>query len=553
MGEFTIDLIIIVVYLACVIGYGIYHGLKVKTSAEFFIADKRMPWWACALAFTSMVLSTQDIVSYTETGYLVGFTAFNPYISIGGFIFLFIALGAPIYYFTGVYTVPEYLSKRYNEVTSLAGSIALLLFLLAILAFNIYAFAVLAEGLFGFPILATILVLCALVSVYTAIGGVVAVIAVDVIQAVFLFGGGLIVLFIGLYKVGGISELVAWTPQTNMLYTTAVSDPGYPAVGMWMGITIIIAAFYMMHQSVLQKCLAARSLNGTRLTMLIYGLVLLPFGCFFAGMPGVITRALVEKGVLATPDTTGHTLAYLLESIIPHGVLGLVMAGYVAAATSVTNSYINSACTVFINDIYQKIVKDKPDGHYLKTARITTFIIGIGVPFVFVQYFMGIPYLMAAFYSITSAVVPGVLIAVILGMLTKSFKAKAATSTIVASIVGTFLSIFFPATFLAPFCIGISYTDPGASWFQTVAGFVWAVVFAIIVSFLPERRESDIELFGLVRNHPRVDIAHSAYFYGLTKKKKGIDQLPVEDKQRYMDMNEIPYKKYWKEGVQKNA
>jgi SSS family solute:Na+ symporter len=372
----------------------------------------------------------------------------------------------------------------------------------------------------------------------------VSVISVDVLQAVFLIAGGLSVCFIGVYKVGGWNELIRWTPQENIMYTTAVGDPGYPAIGMWMGISIIIAAFYMMHQGVLQKCLAARSMNGTRLTMLVYGLVLLPLGCLFTGTPGLITRALVEKGIIAAPDgSSGYTISYLLDQIIPHGVLGLVVAGYMAAMISTTDSYINSATTVFINDIYSKVVKGKDDKHYLRLARIVTYIVAIGIPFVFVQYFMKIPYLMAAFYSITSAVVPGVLIAVILGMGTKWFKAKAATASIIASIVGTLMSIFWPATFLAPFCIGISYTDPGASWFQTVAGFVWGAVFAIIFSFLPERRKNDIELFGLVMNHPKVALAHEAYFYGLTKNFKGIDQLPTADKEEFLKRNKLALKK----------
>jgi len=289
LSAYTIDFVIIGIYLAIIISYGVYQGQKVKTSAEFFVADKRMPWWATAIAFTTLVLSTQDIVSYSETGYIVGFTAFNPYISITGFVYLFIALGAPIYYFTGVYTVPEYLKNRYNEGTSIAGSVAILIFLLAIMSFNTYAFAVLIEGLVGFPVLLTILVLTILISIYTSIGGVVSVITVDVLQAVFLIIGGLLVVFIGVHAIGGWGELVAWTPQQNMMYTTSINDPRYPAVGMWMGISIIIAAFYMMHQGVLQKCLAARSMNGSRLTMLVYGLVLLPAGCLFTGTPGVIT------------------------------------------------------------------------------------------------------------------------------------------------------------------------------------------------------------------------------------------------------------------------
>jgi len=454
---------------------------------------------------------------------------------------LFIALGAPIYYFTGVYTVPEYLSKRYNQGTSIAGSIALLLFLMAILAFNIYAFAVLIEGLVGFNVLTTILVLSILIAIYTSIGGVVSVITVDVLQAAFLILGGLLVVFIGIDALGGVNELVAWTPKENMMYTTKVNDPRYPAVGMWMGISIIVAAFYMMHQGVLQKCLAARSMNGTRLTMLIYGLFLLPMGCLFTGTPGLIARALVEKGVISAPDTSGHTLAYLLNSIVPHGALGIVIAGYMAAMISTTDSYINSTVTVFVNDIYQKIVKNKPDKHYLTLARVLTYVVAIGVPFVFVAYFMKIPYLMAAFYSITSAVVPGVLIAVIMGMGTKFFKAKAATAAIIAGMLGTFLSIFMPEIFLKPFCIGIEYTDPGAAWFQTVAGFVWGVAAAVVFSFLPEKQKSDIELFGLVRNHPRVSVAHNAYFYGLTKNLKGIDQLTDSDKEHFLELNGIKH------------
>jgi SSS family solute:Na+ symporter len=474
---------------------------------------------------------------------MVGFTAFNPYISITGAVFLFVALGAPIYYFTGVYTVPEYLSKRYNEGTSLAGSIALLLFLLAILAFNIYAFSVFCRGVFGWPIMGTILVVSATIAVYSCIGGVVSVITVDVLQAVFIVFGCLMVAGLGISKVGGIGEMVRYTPQENMSYTTAYNDPGYPAIGMWMGISIIVFAFYLMHQGVLQKCLAARSMNGTRMTMAVYGVILLPFACIFCGLTGVILRSLVEKGIVPAPTDTSFALGYLLTSVVPHGLLGLVAAGYFAAMFSTSDSYVNSATTVLINDIYRKVVKDKADGHYLLLARVLTVVVAIGVPFIFVNYFMNIPYLIAAFYSITSSVVPGLLVAVIMGMGTRKFKAIAATASIVAGMVGTFLSVWFPAIFLAPFCWGITYTDPGASWFQTVAGFCWAMIAAIIFSFVPEKPKTEVELFGLVRNLPCRQIAHDAYFYGLTKNLKGIDILSDDDKRRYLALNE----KYLKE------
>jgi SSS family solute:Na+ symporter len=328
-----------------------------------------------------------------------------------------------------------------------------------------------------------------------------------------------------------------------MFYTTAYNDPGYPAIGMWMGISIIVFAFYLMHQGVLQKCLAARSMNGTRLTMAVYGVILLPFACIFCGLTGVILRSLVEKGVIEAPADTSFALGYLLTSVVPHGLLGMVAAGYFAAMFSTSDSYVNSATTIIIGDIYRKIVKGKPDRHYLILARVLTVIVAIGVPFIFVNYFMNIPYLIAAFYSITSSVVPGLLVAVIMGMGTRKFKAIAATASICAGMVGTFLSVWFPAIFLAPFCWGISYTDPGSSWFQTVAGFCWSMVAAIVCSFIPEKPKSELELFGLVRNLPCRQVAHDAYFFSLTKDLKGIDILPDDDKRRYLAMNE----KYLKE------
>lgn len=538
LSAYTVDFIIVAMYLSMVVGYGIYQGKKVKTSSEFFIADKRMPWWAVALAFTTLVLSTQDIASYSETGYYVGMTAFNPYISISGLIFLAIALSLPIYYYTGVYTVPEYLKARYNEGTSVAGSIALLIFLLAIMSFNTYAFATIIHGLTGLNTFMVTIVLSVLIAIYASVGGVVAVITVDVLQAIFLVIGGLIVVVLGIGALGGFGELVAWTPEQNLMYTTSIHDEAYPAIGMWMGITIIIAAFYNMHQGILQKCLTTRSMNGCRMTMLIYGLVLLPIGCLFTGLPGMILRALVEKGIVAAPAAGTHIYAYLLNSVVPHGALGLVIAGCLAAMVSTTDSYLNSAVTVFVNDIYQKLNKGKPDRHYLTLARILTYVVGIGVPILFVQYFMRIPYLMAAFYSISSAVVPGLLIAVVVGMTSKKFKAKAATAAILASIVGTMLSIFIPSVFLKPFCFGVDWTAAGASWFQTVAGFVWAVAAAAVFSFLPEKKKSEQELFGLVRNHPRIAVAKKAYYFGLTEGVKGVHLLSPIVKQRYMKENE---------------
>ena len=105
----AIDLIIVALYMVIVLGIGVYFGSRVKSHGEFFVASKKLPWWVCALAFTTVLISAHDIVSYSQTGYEAGFVAYETYLDDLGFGLLFVAVGVPLYYLSGIYTIPEFM------------------------------------------------------------------------------------------------------------------------------------------------------------------------------------------------------------------------------------------------------------------------------------------------------------------------------------------------------------------------------------------------------------------------------------------------------------
>ena len=135
----ALDVLIVVIYMVAVLGIGVYFGSKVKSHGEFFVASKKLPWWVCALAFTTVLISAHDIVSYSQTGFEAGFVAYETYLDDLGFGLLFVAVGIPIYYLSGVYTIPEFMERRFDKKTRIASSIAELLFMLALMSFNAYS------------------------------------------------------------------------------------------------------------------------------------------------------------------------------------------------------------------------------------------------------------------------------------------------------------------------------------------------------------------------------------------------------------------------------
>lgn len=526
-----IDWAIIIGYLALVVAIGMYFGMRVKSSGEFFMANKRLPWFVCALSYMTVLISAQDIVSYSQTAYERGFVGGMMYLDDIGIVFLFLAIGLPIYYLSGVYSIPEYMEHRFGKSTRIACSVAVLLFMLALMSFNVYSIAVLMNNMFGWDILLIMMLCSAVCAVYTASGGVMSVMITDTLQAALIFIGGGAMVYMSVKNAGGLSTMMANLPTAHRSWLTPLMDPDYPALGMFLGGTLVLGfAWYFAHQSNLQKILAARTLNQARLVTLIFAFVLMPIGVLFTGFPGVVYRSLVEQGLAVAPSSTAVTFLYLVNTIAAPGILGFVLAFVLASMLSTGAGYISSCTTVFVSDIYEKWRPGKSDKHYLTVSRITAIVIAIVIPYLFAQYFMKFDALMTALISMTSATMPGMVLVIMMGMLGKKLNNKAATFTVWVSLGYVGLELFVPDIFLKPFCFGL-YGTPGCSWFTAFGGLVAAIV-AVIIGMLiwPKRDKKDEEYFGLVYTAQKSEALENMYWRAVSQGKKGYIELSAEER-----------------------
>lgn len=525
-----IDWVIIALYICVVIGIGLFFGRRVKNQGEFFVASKKLPWWICSLAFMTVLISAQDIVSYSQTGYDAGFAAFQMYLDDCGWAVLFLAIGVPIYFLSGIYSVPEYMERRFDKKTRVVSSVAMLIFMLALMAFNAYAVGVMLNTMFGLNVMVGMMGISVLTAIYTTAGGIMAVMITDTLQAALIFIGGGFIVISGTKLAGGFTTMMTNLPTGHRSLFTELYDPNYPQMGMfWGGAFAITAAWYFAHQGNIQKILAARTLNQARVVTGVFMGILMPIGVLFTGMPGIILRSLVEQGICPAPEDTSASFLTLVGMVAQPGILGIIVAFLLSAMMSTGSTYINSGTTIFVNDVYMQIWGDKSDAHYLRVSRITSVIIAVVVPFVFCQYFMQFDSLMTALYSVTSAVMPGMVIAAILGICTKKIHSNTATLVIIASIVGVMFAIFMPDVFLKPFCFG-TYGDPGCSWYNSLAGTVWALVALVIGQIIWHKQEKpDAEYYGMVYFAQSASKLEEVYWESIARGYKGyIDMKPEE-------------------------
>lgn len=526
----VIDFVIIGLYIAAVILIGLFFGKRVKNQGEFFVASKKLPWWICSLAFMTVLISAQDIVSYSQTGYDVGFAGFQMYLDDLGWCILFLAIGAPIYFLSGIYSVPEYMERRFNKTTRIISSVAMLLFMLALMSFNAYAIGTMLNAMFGIDVFVGMMLVTVVTAIYTTSGGIMAVMITDTLQAILIFGGGLFIVFAGLEMAGGFSEMMSNLPTDHRSLFTPLFHEGYPQLGMFLGGAFsITAAWYFAHQGNIQKILAARTLGQARLVTMIFMGLLMPIGVLFTAMPGIILRSLVEQGVTAAPEATSASFLIVVGLVAKPGILGIIVAFILSAMMSTGSTYINSGTTVFINDIYMQIWPNKSDKHYLFASRVASIVIALGVPIIYAQYFMGFSALMTALYSITSAVMPGMVFAAVAGMCFKRVHSNTASLTIAASIIGVMLAIFIPDTFQKPFTFGL-YGTAGAGWFNSWVGIVWALVAFIIGSLIWRKQEKeDYEYYGLVYFAQPSSKLDELYWAALAKGGKGYISLTQDE------------------------
>jgi len=389
-----IDWVVVALYFAALIAVVWWSSRKQDTTADYFLAGRNMGWFVIGASLFASNIGSEHVVGLAGQGAVSGMAM--AHYELHAWIMVMLAwVFVPFYYRTGVYTVPEFLEKRFGPTARwILSVVSLVAYVFTKVSVTVYAGAVVFSALlpttFGSPenafwIGAILTVI--LTGIYTVFGGLRAVLFTDTAQAIILLIGSACITAIGLNMLGGWGELQAMAKANADAFALwrPWDDPDFPWLGILIGSPIVGIWYWCTDQYIVQRTLSAKDLKNARRGAL-WGGVLKVWPVFVFLIPGLIGWALHEKGLIDIPlKTTGDTTAMdgdkvfptLVTTLLPPGLRGLVVAGLIAALMSSLSSLFNSSASLFTVDVYEKLRPGMPERHLVTVGRIATVVVVI--------------------------------------------------------------------------------------------------------------------------------------------------------------------------------
>ncbi len=364
-----LDWSIIAVYFAAVFAVGFWFARNERTSGQYFLAGRNVGWFAVGASIFATNIGAEHFIGLAGSGAASG-------LAVGAYelsaVFCIIILGwvfLPYYLKSRVFTMPEYLERRYNpECRWFLTIISLFAYVFTKISVALFAGAILIKAVLGWdPIVSAVLLVLA-TGVYTVAGGLAAVIYTDMIQAFILIGGSVVLTFIGLDKVGGFEGLRAAVPPDFFHMIKPASDTVYPWTGTIFGVLILGIWYWCTDQVIVQRALGARNLTHSRGAAL-FAAILKTLPIFILVLPGLIAYTLWTSEVSANPDMA---YPFIVTRLMPPGLAGLMIAALLAALMSSLSAVFNSCSTLITMDIYRKMRPDSSERRLVTVGRLVT-------------------------------------------------------------------------------------------------------------------------------------------------------------------------------------
>jgi len=435
----TLDWIVLGIFCLGLIGIIIWVvKQKDETSTDYFLAGRDATWIAIGTSIFASNIGSEHLVGLAGAGASSGMAMAHWemhawLILILGWVFV------PFYSRSKVFTIPEFLEKRYNRgARSFLSIISMVSYVLTKVAVTVYAGGIVFKQVFGiesmfgidfFWISAVGLVI--LTGIYTVLGGMKAVLYTSVLQTPVLLLGSIAVLIIGLIKVGGWSEVmeicravpVNADGDTMINLIRSPRDPEFPWTGVILGSALIGFWYWCTDQYIVQRVLSAKNQKEARRGTIFAGyLKLTPVFIFL--IPGMIAFALNQKGIIHLPSSDS-AFAVLVKELLPIGFKGLVVGGLLAALMSSLASLFNSTATLFTVDFYKHFRSQASEKELVRVGRIATAIVVIlGVLWIPVMRGLG-KVLYAYLQDVQSLLAPGIAAVFLLGIASKRTTSKA--------------------------------------------------------------------------------------------------------------------------------
>jgi len=429
----TIDWIVLGIFCLGLVGIIVWvTRQKSETSTDYFLAGRDATWLAIGSSIFASNIGSEHLVGLAGAGASSGMAM--AHWEMHGWLILILGwFFVPFYERSGVFTMPEFLEKRYNKgARSILSIISLVSYVFTKVAVTVYAGGVVFKQVFGIESMFGIdffwisaVGLVVLTGIYTTLGGMKAILWTSVLQAPVLLVGSLAVLVIGLIRIGGWSEMmeicravpVNADGDTMTSLIRSANDPEYPWTGVLLGSAIIGFWYWCTDQFIVQRVLSGRNQKESRRGA-IFGAAFKITPVFIFLIPGMIAYSMNAKGMISLPDSDS-AFSVLVKELLPLGFKGLVVGGILAALMSSLASLFNSSATLFTVDFYEKFKPQASEKELVKVGRIATVaVVVLGILWIPVMRGLG-KVLYAYLQDVQSLLAPGIAAVFLLGIVSK--------------------------------------------------------------------------------------------------------------------------------------
>lgn len=433
----TLDWLVVAAYFLVVFGVAFWAArgdITSRTSAGYFLAGRNVGWFIIGASLFASNIGSEHLVGLAGSGAASG-VAVGQFEILASLILLMLGwIFVPFYLKSGVFTMPEFLERRYSSGARwYLAVISILGYVLTKISVTIAAGGIVFESLMGIDFWTGALVVVVATGLYTILGGLRAVLYTDMIQMFVLLGGSVTVTVIGLMKLGGWGELHRIAGPAFFSLWKPMSDPEFPWTGILFGAPILGVWYWCTDQFIVQRVLSAADENQARRGTIFGGfLKVLPLFLFV--IPGVIAYALSQRGVMAL-DRPDQALPTMIGVLLPVGLKGLVVAGLLAALMSSLSSVFNSCSTLITWDIYRKLHPTASERQLVRVGRVaTTILVGFGLAWIpMMQFISGQLYVYLQ--SVQGYISPPIAAVFLLGIASKRMNAQGAIAALLSGFV----------------------------------------------------------------------------------------------------------------------
>jgi SSS family solute:Na+ symporter len=362
-----LDSVILIGYFALTFAVAFYYSRKERTSRDYFLAGQHVGWFAIGASLFSANIGSEHFIGLAGSGAATGLAVGCYEWSASLCLFILGWLFVPHYLRSGVFTMPEFLEKRFSpQCRTYLTWVSLFAYVFTKISVALFAGGILIREVFGWDYYTTAILLVLATGVYTVAGGLAAVIYTDLVQAFILIGGASVITFIGLDHAGGFDGLRAALPPDYFQMVKPAGHSDYPWPGTIFGTLVLGIWYWCTDQVIVQRTLSAPNLHQARKgAFFCAALKILPV--FILVLPGLIAKTLWPN------DVTGdNAYPLLVLRLMPPGFKGLVVAALLAALMSSLSAVFNSCSTLITMDIYKKWHPGASESMLVNVGRLST-------------------------------------------------------------------------------------------------------------------------------------------------------------------------------------